>query len=499
VAEDRFACPVLRRFRRHHQYMTETTLSIPIQPSPQPVGASRPGAPWPGTPNRTVSGRVALVTLGCPKNLVDSEAMLGLLGRAGFATTGDLEEADVAVVNTCSFIEPARQESVEAILEVAAHKGRGRLRALVVAGCLAQRYGAELVREIPEVDAVVGTGELGRIAMVVEQLLKGEPGGVHVGSPGAPVTDFAARVLATPPHYAYLKISEGCDHRCAFCIIPQLRGPLRSRSVEANLEDARRLAAAGVRELNLISQDTTGYGADLPGGRRELLRLLAGLNDIQGIAWIPLLYTHPALWKTPLMDAVRELEHVVPYVDIPIQHVSDRMLKRMNRGLSGSRQRQVLNELRERIPGLAVRTTVIVGHPGEEETDLQEVIDFVHEYRFERLGVFPYSPEEGTPAGEDMERVDPVRVRERLLRVEAAARQVALELHASRVGAEIPVMVDGAPTNGRTPARSTWDAPEIDGRVWIEGEVGPLGTVMAVQVTGAGARDLTAIPCRRGA
>jgi len=474
--------------------MTLTT-SIPIKPL-----AAKPSAPPPAAAGRRRSpARVALVTLGCPKNLVDSEAMLGLLGRAGFLTTGDLEAADVAVVNTCSFIEPARQESVETILEVAAHKGRGRLRALVVAGCLAQRYGAELVREIPEVDAVIGTGELGRIATVVAELLDGRPGGVHVGSPGAPVTDFAARVLATPPHYAYLKISEGCDHRCSFCIIPALRGPLRSRTVEANLEDARRLAAAGVRELNLVSQDTTGYGTDLPGGRRELIRLLAGLDAIEGIAWIRLLYTHPALWKTPLMDAVQELEHVVPYVDIPIQHVSDRMLKRMNRGLSGDRQRQVLGELRRRIPGLAVRTTVIVGHPGEDEAGLDELIDFIHEYRFERLGAFAYSPEEGTPAGEAVDGVEPERVRERLKRVEAAARQVALELHAARVGTVIPVIVDGAPVGERTPARSTWDAPEIDGRVWIDGQVGPPGAVVNVQVTGAGARDLVAIRCQQGA
>lgn len=442
--------------------------------------------------------RVALVTLGCPKNLVDSETMLGLLGRAGYGTTGDLEAADVAVVNTCSFIEPAREESVEAILEVASHKGRGRLRGLVVAGCLAQRYGAELVREIPEVDAVIGTGELGRIVQVVDDLVAGRPGGVHVGHPGAPVTDFAARVLATPSHYAYLKISEGCDHRCAFCIIPALRGPLRSRPVEVVLEEARRLAGAGVRELNLISQDTTGYGSDLPGGRRELIRLLAGLDAIDGLAWIRLLYTHPALWRPDLMDAVQDLEHVIPYVDMPIQHVSDRMLRRMNRGLSGRRQREVLAELRRRIPGLAVRTTVIVGHPGEGEDDIEELIAFLREYRFERLGAFAYSREEGTPAGSAPDQLPAAVVKDRLARVEAEARRGALGLHAARIGTRIPVMVDGTSARGRTPARSAWDAPEIDGRVWIDEEVGPPGRVIMVEVTGAGARDLTAA-CRAGA
>ncbi len=438
--------------------------------------------------------KVALVTLGCPKNLVDSETMLGLLGRAGHLTTGDLAEAEVAVVNTCSFIEPARQESVDAVLEVAAHKRGGRLRGLVVAGCMAQRYGAELVAEIPEVDAVIGTGQLERVVEVVEALFGGREGGVHVAAPGAPVRDFAARVLATPRHSTYLKISEGCDHRCAFCIIPALRGDLRSRTVEDNVAEAERLVASGVRELNLISQDTTGYGTDLPGGRAELVRLLQALDAIPGLAWIRLLYTYPALWTRDLMTAMADLEHVVPYVDVPIQHVSERMLRRMNRGLSARRQRKILTELRRCIPGLAVRTTFIVGHPGEEESDIAELTDFIAEYRFERIGCFAYSQEEGTPAGEDPDQVPEAVVGERLERVESAARQVGLALHAARVGETIEVMVDGPPVGGRTPARSTWDAPEIDGRVFVEGEVGPPGTLVPVRVIAAGARDLVAAP-----
>jgi ribosomal protein S12 methylthiotransferase len=446
------------------------------------------------TPGGVETARIAVVTLGCPKNLVDSETMLGLLDRAGYRTTGELAAADVAVVNTCSFIEPAREESIEAILEVAAQKTAGRLRGLVVAGCLAQRYAGDLVKEIPEVDAVIGTGELGRIASLVGTLLAGGDGGVHVGSPGAPVSDFSARVLSTPPHQAYLKISEGCDHRCAFCIIPELRGPLRSRSVEENLEEARRLVDAGVRELVLISQDTTGYGTDLPGGRRELGRLLKGLDSLDGIAWIRLLYTYPALWNSELMDAVADLEHVVPYVDVPIQHVSDRMLKRMNRGLTARRQRAILAELRRRVPGIAVRTTVLVGHPGEEEQDVDELVAFIGDYRFERLGSFAYSAEEGTGAGAASDQVPPEVTSARLERVEAEARRIALELHAARVGTTIEVMLDGPPAGGKTPARSSWDAPEIDGRVWIEGELGPPGKLAQVWVTGAGARDLVAVP-----
>jgi ribosomal protein S12 methylthiotransferase len=441
------------------------------------------------------SARIAFVTLGCPKNLVDSEHMIGLLGGAGFETTGDLDQAEVAVVNTCSFVDAAREESVAAILEVAAHKTSGRLRGLVVAGCLAQRYGAELVREIPEVDAVLGTGEGARISSVVEALLAGsaEPA-VHVGAPGAPVVDYATRAVSTPRHHAYLKISEGCDHRCAFCIIPALRGPLKSRAVADVVAEAERLVAGGVRELNLVSQDTTGYGTDLAGGRRELLRLLAGLDRIPGVVWIRLLYTYPALWTTELMDAMASLEHVAPYVDVPIQHVSERMLRRMNRGISARRQRQFLAELRRRVPGVAVRTTVIVGHPGETEEDFAELRQFLRDYRFERLGVFAYSPEEGTPAGVAADPV-PKRVaqaRKRL--VEADAAQIARELHAARVGTTIDVMVDGPKAGGLTPSRSTWDAPEIDGRVWIRGDQEPAGRLVRVEVTGAGPRDLVAVP-----
>jgi ribosomal protein S12 methylthiotransferase len=472
-------------------------ITIPIQSLPE--RPERSGAPSsePLSAGRRAHAPVAMVTLGCPKNLVDSEAMLGVLGRAGYRTTGDIATAEVAVVNTCSFIESARQESIEAILEVASHKSRNRLKGLVVAGCLAQRYGAELVREIPEVDAVIGTGELGRIASVIDLLLAGYPGGVsavHVGEPGAPVTDFAARVISTPRHRAYLKISEGCDHRCSFCIIPTLRGSLKSRPVEAIVAEAEALAGAGVRELCLISQDTTGYGTDLAGGRGELLRLLAALDRIPGIGWIRLLYTYPALWTAELMDAIAGLEHVVPYVDVPIQHASEHMLRRMNRGLSARRQRATLTELRRRVPGIAVRTTVIVGHPGEREEDFAELLDFLREYRFERLGAFAYSLEEGTRAGEDPEQVPAPVAAERLRRVEEAAARIARELHAARVGTTIEVMLDGPPSGRRTVARSSWDAPEIDGRVWVEGESGPPGRFLQVQVTGAGARDLVAVP-----
>ncbi|MGD8395762.1 MAG: 30S ribosomal protein S12 methylthiotransferase RimO, partial [Candidatus Eiseniibacteriota bacterium] len=437
---------------------------------------------------------VACVTLGCPKNQVDSEAMLGILHRAGLATTADLGTADVAIVNTCSFIEPAREESIDAILEVARQKQRGRLRALVVAGCLVQRYGRELLREMPEIDALLGTGALGEIGTVVSGLLAGEPGEerVHIGAPGAPIAALDARVLSTPPHHAYLKISEGCDHRCAFCIIPSLRGPLRSRPVESLVAEAERLVEGGVRELNLISQDTTGYGTDLPGGRAELPRLLAALDRVAGLVWIRLLYTYPAFWDERLMAAVAGLSHVVPYVDVPIQHVTDRMLKRMRRGIGAARQRRLLERLRERIPGVALRTTVLVGHPGERPEDHAALVDALESFRFERLGVFPYSREEGTAAGEDDAQVPPAEITARYEETVALARRLALERHEERLGELIEVMIDGPPVDGRTPARSTWDAPEVDGTVWLEDGAGSAGTLVRARVDACGPHDLFA-------
>jgi ribosomal protein S12 methylthiotransferase len=439
-------------------------------------------------------GRVACITLGCPKNQVDSEAMLGLLHRAGHLTTADLDQAEVAIINTCSFIEAAREESIDTILEVAGRKGEGSLKAIVVAGCLAQRYGAELFRELPEIDAVVGTGALGDIGAVVADLLAGRPGGLHVGAPGAPVRDLGGRVLSTPGHYAYLKISEGCDHRCAFCIIPALRGPMRSRPRAELVAEASSLAAAGVRELNLISQDTTAYGGDLPGGRRNLVELLAELDQVPGLAWIRLIYTHPALWSDPLMEAVAGLERVVPYADVPIQHISDRMLTIMNRGISGRRVRQVLDRLRQRVPGIALRTTVIVGHPGETDADHRELLDFIAAFRFERLGVFGYSQEEDTPAGADPRQLPPAVIEERLERVAEVARAVALARHQELLDRTIEVMVDGLPEAGRTPARSSWDAPEIDGSVQVRGADAVPGTLLPVTVVACGPHDLVAVP-----
>ncbi len=437
---------------------------------------------------------VALVSLGCPKNTVDSETMLGLLAERGVSLTGDLDAAECAIVNTCSFIEAARQESIDTILQVAEHKRTGRLRHLVVAGCLAQRYGDELFEALPEVDAVVGTGALGEVVSVVAELVAGERRRLAVGAPGAPVRDFAARVVSTPPHYAYLKIAEGCDHQCAFCIIPQLRGQHRSRPLGDLVGEAERLVAGGVRELHLVSQDTTAYGSDLPGGRRQLIELLTALDAVDSLAWIRLLYTHPALWNPALMECVAQLEHVVPYADVPIQHVSDAMMHHMRRGISGARVRRVLQELRERIPGVALRTTVIVGHPGETDADFDALSLFLEEFRFERLGIFRYSREEGTPAG-TAPGLDPEVIEARYERLTTLAETLARQNQKRRLGTTIAAMVDGpADEHGVVPARSYWDAPSVDGAVWLRGIEAPPGTVVEVEVDGASAHDVTARP-----
>ena len=321
--------------------------------------------------------KIGMVSLGCPKNLVYSEVMLGLAQQEGHRLTRDAADAEVLVVNTCAFIDKAKQESIDTILEMAEHKKTGACQRLIVTGCLAERYRDELRAQIPEIDAIIGTGEVPKIVDAIGggsgliQVLRsnGEPvipGGSERTRPTLPDYLYDAntpRLLATPRHYAYVKIAEGCDYKCAFCIIPKMRGHYRSRPIESIVQEARQLAAQGVKELLLVSQDTTGYGTDLPGGRRELLRLLAALDRIPGVVWIRLLYTYPALWTTELMDAMASLEHVAPYVDVPIQHVSERMLRRMNRGIAAERQARFLAELRRRVPGVAVRTTVIVATP----------------------------------------------------------------------------------------------------------------------------------------
>jgi ribosomal protein S12 methylthiotransferase len=412
--------------------------------------------------------KVALITLGCAKNLVDSEIMAGLLARGGFAMTADVEQADVAVVNTCAFIGPSQKESIDRILEVAALKREGKVRALVVAGCLAQRYQADLLREIPEVDAVVGTGQVDAIARVAHRVRQGGRSLVEVGPPGTAVDLAGHRAVSTPRHLAYLRIADGCDFRCTFCIIPRLRGDLRSRPFESVVEEAGRLAASGAKELLLIAQDSTSYGEDLYGVARlpELLRTLAAID---GIEWLRVHYTHPKTWSEELVRVFEEETKVCRYVDIPLQHVTDRMLRRMRREVRQTDQERLIDTLRERLPGVAIRTHFIVGFPGETEEDFEALLAAVRKGHFDHVGCFAYSREDGTPAGRMAEQV-PERVKvDRRRRLMAEQKDLAARVWGGWAGRAVDVRIDrmdlAAPN--RFVGRVEQQGYEVDGVTYV--------------------------------
>jgi ribosomal protein S12 methylthiotransferase len=482
--------------------------------------------------------KIGFVSLGCPKNLVDSEVMLGLAKRAGHTLTPDPAEADVLVVNTCSFIEPARQESIDAILEMAAHKAGGRCRRLVVTGCMAERYGEELRKDIPEIDALLGTDEVPRIVEAVEgaQTVPGRPSGLPrpragqatVGVPllrkdgravpmpsVAPVPVFTGRskssallnylyddrsprVLTTPAHLAYVKIAEGCNYKCAFCIIPRLRGRYRSRSSDSILREARELAAAGVKELLLVSQDTTYFGNDR-GERDALGRLLRELNGVEGLEWIRLLYLYPTTVTASTLSAIAECEKVCKYVDLPLQHASDSVLKRMRRPGTRAGYARLIRRIRRTIPGVALRTTFIVGFPGETDREFEHLRRFVEAMKFDHVGVFTYSHEEGTPAGRLKDDV-PRRVKHRRQRaLMTLQKRIVTAANRRRIGERVSVLVDGpSPEHplvlrGRLPGQ----APDIDSVVYLS-EADPAicrpGTVVAAEVVAARGYDLAVRP-----
>jgi ribosomal protein S12 methylthiotransferase len=430
-------------------------------------------------------GRLALLSLGCAKNLVDSERLVGALAGAGFALSESLEGADIALINTCGFIEAAKEESIETILNVARHKEFGRLRGVLVAGCLVERYREELAREIPEVDRWLGFEDYGRIVDAAHEVL-GLPAVRALPPP---------RVLLTPSSYAYLKISEGCDQKCAFCAIPSFRGRLVSRTIEENVADARGIAERGVGEIDIVSQDTTAYGRDRY-GKPQLVPLLRELTKIDGPRWWRLLYLYPTTLKDDVLDEIAANDRIAKYVDMPIQHVSDRMLKAMRRGISGPRQRALLERIRERIPGVALRTTVITGFPGETQADHDELMAAVRDGWFDRLGVFTYSPEEGTAA---FDRPDPVPtelMEERRDEIMAAQMAIHHAANAARVGQEIEVLVERHEAlTKRAFGRSEHDAPDVDGTVRVEGvTTARPGAILRVRVTASEGYDLVARP-----
>jgi len=470
--------------------------------------------------------KVGMISLGCPKNLVDSEVMLGLTEQAGHTITPDASEADVLVVNTCAFIDRAKQESVDAILEMAALKKTGACQRLVVTGCLAERYRDELREQIPEIDAVLGTGEVPEILAAIAPNALNAPNAPNAPNASngrsAPLTLYrrkpsshaplgsrtelptylydasTPRRLATPRHYAYVKVAEGCDYKCAFCIIPRLRGHYRSRSADEIVREAQGLAARGVKELLLISQDTTFYGNDL-GERGALGRLLRRLNAVDGLEWIRLLYLYPTTIDADMLEAMADCEKVCKYIDLPLQHASDAVLKRMRRPGTRRSYEQLLDRVRTRIPGVALRTTFIVGFPGETDRDFEALTGFVDEVGFDHVGVFTYSHEEGTAAGEFDDDVPAAVKRKRRDRLMARQSEIVAAAQQARVGQRVRVVVDGPSTEHDLVLRGRLasQAPDIDPMVYLT-ECDPsdyaTGQFMDVEIVGARGYDLLVRP-----
>ena len=458
--------------------------------------------------------KVGLISLGCPKNLVDSEVMLGLAKDAGHELTQDASSADVLVVNTCAFIDSAKQESIDTILEMAQHKANGSCKKLIVTGCMAERYRDELKKEIPEIDAVLGTGEVPQIVGAIGATpltfygasgSRGSPRAISLAlSPSKgelPTYLYDAdtpRYLATPKHYAYIKIAEGCDYKCAFCIIPKLRGEYRSRPSDSIVREARALAARGVKELLLISQDTTFYGIDR-GERGALARLLRELNAVDGLEWIRLLYLYPTTIDEETLAAMANCEKVCRYIDLPLQHASNAVLKRMKR--PGTRQSYdaLLNRIRERVPGVALRTTFIVGFPGETEADVDELDAFVSDHRFDHVGVFTYSHEDGTSAFAFEDDVPARQKQARRRRIMSLQKRLSGRRQRARIGERTRVVIDGPSSDHELVlrARLASQAPDIDASVVLT-ECDPsmfkAGDFIEVELVGARDYDFIARP-----
>jgi ribosomal protein S12 methylthiotransferase len=437
-------------------------------------------------------GSYAFISLGCPKNTVDSERMLGKLAQDGYALQPDAAGADVVVVNTCGFIEPARQESLAVIREMLALKKAGKVGAVVVAGCMAERQREVLLETVPEVDQIVGVFGREEIAQVVDRAVAHQTEQRTLFRP-APVRalEDTARLRITPRHYAYLKISEGCDRLCTYCAIPKMRGKHVSKPIEEVIREANELAADGVRELIVVAQDTTYYGMDLY-GRPRLAEMVRELDKVDGIEWIRTLYAYPEYISDELIETFAGSKKIIPCLDMPLQHINDRVLKRMIRRVDRKSTEDLLHKLRNKWPDLAIRTTFIAGFPGETDAEFDELRRFVADFKFERVGVFPYSLEPGTPAekldGHLPEEVKQARVNE----IMEVQQQVAFDWARSQVGRELPVVIDGPDpefaAHGR--GRTTADAPEIDCAVRVKGKNLRPGDFVAVKITAADGYDL---------
>ncbi len=434
--------------------------------------------------------KVLLISLGCDKNLVDSERMLGMLAQSGYAFTDDEEEADVVVVNTCCFIGDAKEESVNTILEMAELKKAGKIEALLVAGCLAQRYQEEIRREIGEVDAVIGTAAIDELPAVLDEVFAGKAEDHYQSLDRKPLTD-QKRVLTTGGHFAYLKIAEGCDKHCTYCIIPKVRGPYRSVPMESLLREAGTLAAQGVRELILVAQETTVYGTDIY-GYKALPELLRKLCRIEGLRWIRILYCYPEEIDEALIEVMEKEEKICHYLDIPIQHASDSILRRMGRRTDRKELTEKVKLLRRRIPDICLRTTLITGFPGETQEDHETLLGFVDEMAFDRLGVFPYSQEEGTPAADMPGQVPDEVKEERRDELMALQQEIAFEAAADMEGRCVTAMIEGKVADGDAyVARTYKDAPDVDGFVFVHTDRELMtGDFVRVRITGSYEYDL---------
>ena len=465
-----------------------------------------------------MSTTVGLISLGCAKNLIDSEVMIGHLAQAGMSLTPDPELADVLIINTCSFIDMAKQESIDAIFGAVKDRSEDPDRErqkIIVAGCLSQRFAKDLPGIMPEVDAFIGLDQITKVAPIIENLL-GKKNDAEVQKTEGPsatddprdfvtlkpqyVPDYSTpRIRLTPDHFAYVKIAEGCNHTCTFCIIPTIRGMHRSRTQESVFREVEALVKSGVKEINLISQDTTYFGMDNWEGKRptpsspvdstrgeSLCTLLRQINTIEGDFWVRLLYTHPAHWSDELITTIAECDKVAKYVDIPLQHISDRMLTAMKRVTTGDYIRDLLRRMRAGIPGIGIRTTFIVGFPGETEEDFQELLEFIEEFRFERAGVFQYSKEEGTRAHKLDGHLHHATRKSRWSRAMSALQRIASETNQAQVGKSVRVLVEQPGI-----ARTEWDAPEIDGSVMVDEKI-PVGEFAQVTIGDWRGYDLVA-------
>ena len=435
--------------------------------------------------------KVGMVSLGCSKNQVDGEIMLSLIQRDGYELCGDAEQCDVVIINTCAFIEDAKRESIENILEFCELKRQGVIKAVVVTGCLAERYQQELVTEIPEADVILGIGRNTDIVNAIDQALQGER--VVEFAPKDELVMDAERVLTNAPYYAYIKLADGCDNRCTYCAIPNIRGRFRSRKMENILEEVRRFAAQGVTEMNLVAQDTTRYGEDIY-GKLMLPELIREVCKVDGVHWVRILYCYPQRVTDELLEVMASEPKVVKYMDVPVQHASGRILKAMNRRDDYDYLRNLMQKIREKIPSVVLRTTFITGFPGETEEDFAEMTRLVKEVKFERVGCFTYSPEDGTPAYSMPEQIDEETKRRRADIVMSEQLAIAEEFARSWIGRELEVVVEGLnEETGIYYGRSYMDAPDIDTRVYFDSPYEhETGEYVMVTVTGSQGYDLVA-------